>query len=338
MATRNHLDSHLVARSTLPILLVLCISDVRAEFVVLDNFDELVAGPIDGQNDWEVVGLGGEVVTLPTNSTNQALELDVTSGVVRKGAVIPNGDTRMLFMKFSFDGQHTYSFGMSQVFSPAEFVDFGPELRRASALNLLEIHNGQTYDVLAALEPRVWYNVWANIDNDSGNTQVWMHSREGDGALASDQLDADGQIEFDFRSDYNTDLVNFFIKAADGGSGTGLLWIDDIYLENSDSLNLSNPTALLLGDYNRNDVVDIADYTVWRNRLGSVVSLPNDDTPGVGQDDYDRWKSHFGETRAITFAAQVAMASVPEPTTIGITLLGILAVLLRHLGRNAAPV
>ena len=49
------------------------------------------------------------------------------------------------------------------------------------------------------------------------------------------------------------------------------------------------------GDYNDDGIVDAADYTVWRDRLGSPDALPNDNTPGVGQDDYDRWKQHFGE-------------------------------------------
>ena len=54
--------------------------------------------------------------------------------------------------------------------------------------------------------------------------------------------------------------------------------------------------AAIPGDYNQNGIVDAADYTVWRNNLGSGTSLPNDDTPGVGQDDYTRWKTHFGQT------------------------------------------
>jgi hypothetical protein len=52
----------------------------------------------------------------------------------------------------------------------------------------------------------------------------------------------------------------------------------------------------LLGDYNDNGTVDAADYTVWRNRLGGASSLPNDNTAGVGPDDYARWKTNYGQT------------------------------------------
>ena len=54
-------------------------------------------------------------------------------------------------------------------------------------------------------------------------------------------------------------------------------------------------SAGLPGDYNENDVVDAADYTVWRNNLGSPNALPNDPSAGVEADDYDRWKENFGD-------------------------------------------
>jgi hypothetical protein len=85
----------------------------------------------------------------------------------------------------------------------------------------------------------------------------------------------------------------------------------------------------LAGDYNDNGVVDAADYTVWRNNLGGGTSLPNDDSPGVGQDDYDRWKTHFGET-ADSGALAGANAAVPEPATLVMFLLGMPTVLCRR--------
>jgi hypothetical protein len=68
------------------------------------------------------------------------------------------------------------------------------------------------------------------------------------------------------------------------------------------------------GDYNNNGVVDAADYVLWRNNLGSPTSLPNDDTAGVGEDDYTRWRSHFGQTSGA--GASVSGAAVPEPSTL----------------------
>ena len=54
----------------------------------------------------------------------------------------------------------------------------------------------------------------------------------------------------------------------------------------------------LPGDYNFNGVVDAADYSVWRDTLGSMNDLRADgDGNGViDQADFDFWIAHFGST------------------------------------------
>ncbi len=51
----------------------------------------------------------------------------------------------------------------------------------------------------------------------------------------------------------------------------------------------------LPGDFNNNRKVSLADYAVWRDKLGgSAVSLPNDVDGGtVDQVQYETWKSNF---------------------------------------------
>jgi hypothetical protein len=60
----------------------------------------------------------------------------------------------------------------------------------------------------------------------------------------------------------------------------------------------AQPAPALFGDYNENDIVDAADYSVWRDALtAGATSLPNDPTPGtVDESDFLYWRAHFGET------------------------------------------
>jgi CSLREA domain-containing protein len=74
----------------------------------------------------------------------------------------------------------------------------------------------------------------------------------------------------------------------------------------------------LPGDYNFDGIVNAADYTVWRDTLGSTTDLRADSSgPTVGtpngivdQADYVFWKSHFGNTLAGA-AADTAVGHQP---------------------------
>lgn len=90
--------------------------------------------------------------------------------------------------------------------------------------------------------------------------------------------------------------------------------------------------AQLVGDYNGDGQVNIADYTVWRDRLGSSVGLPNRD-PGasgpVSVADYNAWKANFGAPSG-SATAVAGPSTVPEPTTaalaVGLAIGGLLLV------------
>jgi ELWxxDGT repeat protein len=83
-----------------------------------------------------------------------------------------------------------------------------------------------------------------------------------------------------------------FFQATDGFHGTQV-WIAQLDLS---------------GDYNSDDKVDAADYTVWRNKLGSTTDLSADgDGDGtVDEDDYGVWKANFGKVRAVGAASAIS--------------------------------
>jgi hypothetical protein len=67
------------------------------------------------------------------------------------------------------------------------------------------------------------------------------------------------------------------------------------------AFELQTAGPALPGDYNQNNVVDAADYTVWRNTLGASGLTPYAGADGDGDwmvdaDDYGIWKLHFGDT------------------------------------------
>jgi len=89
---------------------------------------------------------------------------------------------------------------------------------------------------------------------------------------------------------------------------------------------LQVPTTVALpGDYNANGRVDAADYVVWRRALGTLNTLPNDNTPGwVVPADYNVWRANFGRTAGAGLAASTA-APVPEPSFYTLVALCVLA-------------
>ncbi|TWT93384.1 hypothetical protein Pla108_38780 [Botrimarina colliarenosi] len=74
----------------------------------------------------------------------------------------------------------------------------------------------------------------------------------------------------------------------------------------------------LEGDYNGDGLVNAADYTVWRDTLGSTTDLRADgngnlivDGPAGAGSDYEVWTSNYGAG-----ASSGASVAIPEPTSI----------------------
>lgn len=75
------------------------------------------------------------------------------------------------------------------------------------------------------------------------------------------------------------------------------------------------PALGVIGDYNGNNVVDAADFTIWRDALGTATVLQNRDpanTGNVSQADYDSWRANFGQTPG-SGSVLGGAAAVPEP-------------------------
>ena len=74
------------------------------------------------------------------------------------------------------------------------------------------------------------------------------------------------------------------------------------------------------GDYNDDGIVDAADYTVWRNNLGTADPAADGDRSGmVDEQDFIIWKRTYGEE--IMMGGGGGSMAVPEPAGLALALL-----------------
>jgi hypothetical protein len=90
--------------------------------------------------------------------------------------------------------------------------------------------------------------------------------------------------------------------------------------ERGASITAGDTGPALLGDYNGDSQINLADYTVWRDNLGGTT-LPNEGaSPNiVDEADYTFWKTAFSNSVSAngTFAS-LSASPVPEPSSMGV--------------------
>ncbi len=86
------------------------------------------------------------------------------------------------------------------------------------------------------------------------------------------------------------------------------------------------------GDYNRDGVVNVADYAAWGTAYGTTVepyySADGNGDGVVDAADYTVWRDHLG-------SGAEALSSVPEPASVALVLVCCSIVLLRRQARAA---
>ena len=94
---------------------------------------------------------------------------------------------------------------------------------------------------------------------------------------------------------------------------------------------VNTAVAPLAGDYNRDGVVDAADYTVWRNSLGDFVAhfhaADGDGNGRIDEADYIVWKNAYDTTAG---SGSIASGNVPEPATLPLAFAAFAHLLMRR--------
>lgn len=129
-------------------------------------------------------------------------------------------------------------------------------------------------------------------------------------------LNGPGDITFTVEvplSDFNLSAgigsASLHLGFAGNWSGPATVYIDRIALTDTTFVATQNP------DFNGDGVVDAADYTVWRDALGTDLAAADANGDGTVDDlDYAIWRSNFGAV--IPGSGQSSEESVPEPTSL----------------------
>jgi len=149
------------------------------------------------------------------------------------------------------------------------------------------------------------------VAHEIGHVLGLKHTADGGDNLMSPSGSSDRLNEAQIQAIFQTTFLNNSVATIPSG-GTGFP-------------QLAEP--LLAGDYNLNGIVDAADYTVWRNALGSTISLAadgdRDQVIDIG--DFQIWKSHYGDAAGAGLAQ-----TVPEPASLVLIVMAALSFIRRR--------
>lgn len=155
------------------------------------------------------------------------------------------------------------------------------------------------------------------------SSTLWVTRLDGELALVARSGDTIEVAPGDLRTIQSLSMFTF--HGDDDGKARGLNDLGQVafmatFLGGSSGVFVSNVVAHLPGDYDGSGTVDAADFTVWRDGLGSQNLAADGDRNGVVDElDYAVWKDFFGVS--LEGGGIGAIAAVPEPSSMLICLL-----------------
>jgi hypothetical protein len=300
---------------------------------IRDGFGQIYFVDDDSSNRGDGHASGAEFV--PTNSGSIDFSITGFPDEDFIGDHAEAGQYEVFVDVFDFSGEQVDEFSETRTLAPGvvhhfSFSDFewiGGDYD-VNIDNALALTSDVDFFTFTGLTPgtqfaaRTFDPTASNVDTLLG----WFDS--GGGLLESDDDGAGGNLSLIDGTVPAGGMLTFAVSGVGDAGFTGNHTEDGSY-----ELRLQIQSAGVPGDYNKNNIVDAADYALWRDTLNqSGLNLPADgDGDGtVDNDDYVVWRSHFGQTPASAAAApSLAEAStVPEPSSSALVAISFAAICL----------
>ncbi len=182
----------------------------------------------------------------------------------------------------------------------------GIEVRTVNALNVLNLTADNTFTGSLAVSGPGTLNI------SPLSTNAWIAD------TANVSLDTNSIMNLGFSgSDTINALIINGVSLAAGVYGSGT---HPTNFTGGGTLTVLN--KILPGDFDNNAVVDARDYVKWRDNEGTFTILANDPLSGteIDTDQYNIWRSHFGNTLPGSGGGAGLQGAVPEPTTAALVL------------------
>ncbi|MCA9241008.1 MAG: PEP-CTERM sorting domain-containing protein, partial [Planctomycetales bacterium] len=260
------------------------------------GWQSLAANANPAYNGWEEASPSGEAL----NELNPfgAVAVGASQSVGLGAPIAVQGPLPFGTRGVNLDVSFQYSTASGEVFNGAV------EIAGAYAINnlLLEVDPDTGQAVLSNASPYTIRVSGYSVLSESGSLRAddgqWL-SLADQAVDGAEEVNASPDVLSEFLSPFSGGLVllpgqtyhlgEAFLPVSSGGR-------KDLEVE-----FVLNALLPLEGDYNSDNVVDAADYTVFRDALAAGGMLPNEGaTPGVTTaEDYKVWRDHYGRTAGV---------------------------------------
>lgn len=238
--TKRNLEMNGQSDSVSPQTVINCF--IAANWTLLEDFDSLTVGPIDGQNGWSGTN-NPRVQTDPVDSGNQMLLMDEPETRTYKSlpSEIPDSSAgSSLFFRLRREDSIDGFGGLSDVTMPDVWGDyeaqFGGRSEHASLFSIRDDNNFVTSNSL--FNSHRWYCVWIIVNNSADSYEIYV---QGDQFEEQTQIQTgSGQSTFKFRNGGSESIKTFYGRMA--STFDGVTMIDDVYVS-PEKINLSKPIS-----------------------------------------------------------------------------------------------